>query len=109
MPEKVPRRQQFYGKDLAFIHDAGFGHVARAGAQTLLELLRRSEADRGLVVDLGTGSGIVAEQLSLAGYDVLGIDLSADMLALARRRAPHATFRQQSLVDAEIPPCIAVA
>lgn len=98
-----------YREDLAYIHDAGFGHIARAGAATLLKLLAARDVADGLVVDLGTGSGIAAEQFSAVGYDVLGIDLSAEMLALARRRVPRATFRQQSLFDAEIPTCVAVA
>jgi ubiquinone/menaquinone biosynthesis C-methylase UbiE len=34
----------------------------------------------------------LAAELCRAGYDVLGVDLSAAMLALARRRAPEATF-----------------
>ncbi|HVX16208.1 MAG TPA: class I SAM-dependent methyltransferase [Pirellulales bacterium] len=101
--------REFYGHDLAYIHDAGFGDVARAAAATLLKLLAARRIGRGLIVELGTGSGIVAERLSLAGYDVLASDLSAAMLALAQRRAPRATFRQQSLLDAEIPPCVAVA
>ena len=99
----------YYCEDLAYIHDAGFGGLARAGAATLLKLLADRKVVQGLVVELGTGSGIVAERLSLAGYDVLGIDLSAEMLAIARRRAPRAVFRQQSLLDTEIPPCVAVA
>jgi 2-polyprenyl-3-methyl-5-hydroxy-6-metoxy-1,4-benzoquinol methylase len=76
-----------YREDLAYIHDAGFGHIARAGAATLLKLLAARKITGGLIVDLGTGSGIAAEQFSAAGYGVLGIDLSAEMLAIARRRA----------------------
>jgi SAM-dependent methyltransferase len=46
--------------------------------------------------------------MSDLGYDVLGIDLSPDMLALAKENAPRATFRNESLVDAAIPPSVAV-
>ncbi|MGZ4736432.1 MAG: class I SAM-dependent methyltransferase, partial [Acidimicrobiia bacterium] len=42
------------------------------------------------------------------GYDVLGVDISPDMLALAEVNAPRATFRNESLVDAAIPPSVAV-
>jgi SAM-dependent methyltransferase len=98
-----------YRKDLAYIHDAGFGGFARGAAALLLEDLRRRELDRGLVIDLGCGSGILAEQVSAAGFDVLGIDLSPALIALARQRVPRGTFRVESLLTAELPPCIAVA
>lgn len=108
MPSTAPERGH-YLDDLAYIHDAGFGGIARAAAERLLKLLCEQKIDRGLVVDLGCGSGILAEQVSAAGYDVLGIDISRAMLAIARRRAPRASFRRQSLLDVEIPPCVAVA
>jgi SAM-dependent methyltransferase len=98
-----------YREDLAFIHDAGFGGRARDAAAFLLDALRRQGRDGGLVVDLGCGSGILAERLSAAGYDVLGIDISAAMVALARQRVPNGCFRQGSLRTAELPACIAVA
>lgn len=97
-----------YTDDLAYIHDAGFGHWARHAAAFVLKSLRQSGVERGLVVDLGCGSGILAEQLATAGYEVLGIDQSEAMLALARRRAPGARFLMQSLLAADIPPCRAV-
>lgn len=39
---------------------------------------------------------------------MLGVDLSEDMIALARRRAPEAEFRVGSLFEAGLPPCKAV-
>lgn len=61
-----------YRDDLAFIHDAGYGDLARSAAGVLLAELRRRRFERGLVIDLGCGSGILSEQLSLAGFEVLG-------------------------------------
>jgi SAM-dependent methyltransferase len=97
-----------YREDLAFIHDAGYGHFSRNAAQVVLEALRSAGADSGLVVDLGCGSGILAEQLVAAGYDVLGIDLSPDLIDLARRRVPGGRFRVASLWAAELPACVGV-
>jgi len=94
----------FYPADLARIHDEGYGEFARAGA---CEALRRLPGS-GLVVELGCGTGISTQILSEAGYDVLGIDLSADMLAIAARRVPRAELRQGSLWDAELPRCVGV-
>ena len=98
----------FYGRDLAHVHDAAFGDLARAGAAELLERLRGAGIASGLVVDLGTGSGIAAQALTEAGYAVLGVDVSADLLELARRRAPGATFVEASLHEFQLPACAAV-
>lgn len=94
----------FYPADLARIHDEGFGDFGRSAACELLRRLPRS----GLVVELGCGTGITTELLTQAGYDVLGIDVSPDMLDIARRRAPAARFLRASLWDAELPTCTAV-
>jgi SAM-dependent methyltransferase len=98
-----------YREDLAFIHDAGHGHFARAAAGLLQVELRQRAWEGGLVIDLGCGSGILAGQLSDCGFDVLGIDISEAMIALARQRVPKGVFRVQSLLAADLPPCVAVA
>jgi SAM-dependent methyltransferase len=100
-----------YSADLASIHDAGFGHVASNAAVELLKHLRKSRKRpmAGLVVDVGCGSGILAQAVSAAGYDVLGFDYSEAMLAIARKRAPRAEFRRESFISAAVPGCIAIA
>jgi SAM-dependent methyltransferase len=97
-----------FREDLAYIHDAGFGGYARSAAPALLRALRRAGAERGLVIDLGCGSGILAAEIAAAGYEVLGYDISEAMIALARRRVPQARFCAQSLWAADLPPCVAV-
>ena len=88
-----------YGEDLAAIHAADFTGLAVAAGHELLARLEGSSR----VVDLGCGDGTTARLLSEAGHDVLGIDASPAMIALARERAPGATFRVGSFVDAELP------
>jgi SAM-dependent methyltransferase len=44
-----------------------------------------------------------------AGFHVLGIDLSPALTALARRRVRGGSFRVESLLSAELPPCVAIA
>jgi SAM-dependent methyltransferase len=99
---------EHYAEDLAAIHDAGFGELARAAAGFLRRELEERGIERGLVLDLGCGSGILAAELSSAGYDVLGLDQSEAFLALARARAPRARFELGSLFAFEPPPCCAV-
>lgn len=98
-----------YDTDLAAIHDAGFGQLAAHGAETLIQHLRRRGHQAGRVLDLGCGSGIAAEKLLAAGFDVHGIDISPAMIQLARRRAPKATMQVGSLWDADLPESIGAA
>jgi SAM-dependent methyltransferase len=97
-----------YKDDLAYIHDTGFGDFAKNSAPGLLKILRQSGTESGLVVDLGCGGGIWARELSHAGYNVLGIDISPSMIEIARNRVPEADFRVESLLRAKLPECDAV-
>ena len=59
--------------------------------------LSRSEKSGGeenIVVDLGCGTGKLTQILADRGYDMIGIDLSEDMLSIARsaRSSPAGTF-----------------
>jgi SAM-dependent methyltransferase len=97
-----------YARDLAWIHHAGFSGPGRHAARFLLGRLRRGGRPGGTVVDLGCGTGAAARVLRAGGYDVVGFDGSAAMLALARAHARGARFRRSSLWAARLPPCVAV-
>ena len=56
---------------------------ARAAAGAVLELV---PADCAVLVDVACGTGIVTELLTAPGRTVVGVDMSAGMLALARPR-----------------------
>jgi SAM-dependent methyltransferase len=94
-----------YAEDLAYIHDAGFTDFARRSGEFIVTIL---PAPPARVVDLGCGSGVFAARLVEAGHDVVGVDQSAAMLALARRRAPGAQFRRGAVWEAALPSCDAV-
>jgi SAM-dependent methyltransferase len=98
-----------YGPELARIHHDHFGMVARAAARELLSRLSRAGISSGLVCDLAAGTGILSRAAVEGGFDVLGVDLSDDMLQIARGEAPNASFVRASLWDAELPACVAVA
>lgn len=100
--------EPFYGADQAAIHHEAFGDLAALAAGHLLRALDAAGLHAGTVVDLGCGSGILARIVSEAGFDVRGVDISEDMIALARANAPGATFAQGSLLNAEIPHAVAV-
>jgi len=97
-----------YAEDLAYIQHAGYGEFARRAAPGLLRLLRDAEIREGLVVDLGCGAGVWLRELTRAGYDALGIDVSAALLRIARHTAPEASLRRGSAHTLALPPCDAV-
>lgn len=45
------------------------------------------EQERNLVVELGCGTGSFTMEMAKKGYDIMGIDLSEEMLEIARRKA----------------------
>jgi demethylmenaquinone methyltransferase/2-methoxy-6-polyprenyl-1,4-benzoquinol methylase len=49
-------------------------------------LVSRLPKDRGHVLDVATGTGLVAAELRRTGFHVTGLDQSAEMLARARQR-----------------------
>lgn len=56
----------------------------REWGEYLCGLLKEYQVTNGIVVDLGCGTGKITEQLALAGYDMIGIDNSEEMLSIAR-------------------------
>lgn len=51
----------------------------------------------GRVLDAGCGTGRVAIRLAELGHDVVGVDVDASMLAMAREEAPHLDWRVADL------------
>lgn len=52
----------------------------------LLSLLRENGIEEGLIYDLGCGTGSVTERLYDAGFSVIGVDNSVEMLNIALRK-----------------------
>ncbi|MFG2290863.1 class I SAM-dependent DNA methyltransferase [Streptomyces sp. NPDC048595] len=59
--------------------------------------------DTGPVADLGCGPGWVTAHLDTLGLPVSGIDLSPQMVALARREHPGVRFDVGSMLDLDLP------
>src|SRR5436190_22282849 len=102
-PVRAECRPMYYGADQAAIHHERFGSLARAAPVLVHQRLRAEGLTDGLVVDLGSGSGIFARAMTDAGFDVIGVDISPDMVAIAREYAPAATFSVGSVHDFELP------
>jgi SAM-dependent methyltransferase len=97
-----------YRDDLAYIHHLGFSEFAESAAPGVIGMLRKRGVSNGLVVEAGCGSGILARELTRAGFDVLGFDASPSMIAIARETAPNARFAVATFDAIRFPPCDAV-
>ncbi|WP_173668413.1 class I SAM-dependent methyltransferase, partial [Thermobifida fusca] len=69
----------------AELYDARHLFVAAHGT-ALLDLLNAAPGER--VLDAGCGTGDHVAQLAAAGVDVLGVDISPEMVARAAARFP---------------------
>jgi SAM-dependent methyltransferase len=101
--------EPYYRRDLARVHHLGFGFHADRCAPGILRLLEPVRRARGLVLELGCGSGLLTRHLVAAGHRVVATDASAAMLELARGVASGAEdVRRLALPDDPVPPCDAV-
>ena len=70
------------------------------------ELFRLHGLKPSLMLDLGCGTGSFCLEMSGRGYDMIGIDLSADMLACAKAKAVEQgkdiLFLNQDMTDFEL-------
>lgn len=99
----------YYGPELAAVHHQGFGFHADLCAPGILGLLEPLLARRGLVVELGCGSGLLTRYLVEAGHRVIATDGSPSMLELARAYVPGAeAIERLVLPDDPIPHADAV-
>ena len=72
-----------YGR-FAGVYDVFMDNVNyREWADYIIETLAQDGIRDGLVLELGCGTGTVTEMLADAGYDMIGIDNSEEMLAEA--------------------------
>ncbi|MGW1957970.1 class I SAM-dependent DNA methyltransferase [Streptomyces sp. NPDC001920] len=79
-------------------YDEAFPH--KEGQVASAEWLVRSLPAGSRVLDLGCGTGLpTALQLTQAGLEVVGVDLSSTMVALARENVPAGEFHQADIAD----------
>jgi SAM-dependent methyltransferase len=100
-----------HDRALAAAFDQTAAQFERAPVQTdpdrLARLIRMADfPSGGRILDAGCGPGLVAEAFLQAGYRVVGVDLSAEMIARARKRCARfgecASFEQVSLFDSSL-------
>lgn len=69
-----------------------FGSIT---TRVIEQLLDAADVERQVrVLDVGSGPGYVAAACAVRGADVVGVDVAAEMVSLARRLQPELEFRQ---------------
>jgi SAM-dependent methyltransferase len=79
------------------VYDARFTALEESGHDVHGEAHFVAALGVASVLDAGCGTGRVAIELARRGIDVVGVDLDAAMLAVARRKAPHLTWHEGDL------------
>lgn len=75
-----------YGS-FAMVYDLFMDHVDYDGwSDYLRKLLRRYGVEDGLILELGCGTGSMTERLAEAGFDMIGVDCSGEMLEIAQEK-----------------------
>lgn len=56
-------------------------------ADYIEKILKKNGIDKGLILDLGCGTGSFTINMAKRSYDMIGIDISADMLSCAKSKS----------------------
>jgi ubiquinone/menaquinone biosynthesis C-methylase UbiE len=88
----APRYVQFVGTEIS---PATEGPIDRSLLVAFIEMIKRQTVVR--VADVGCGPGRVAAFMAERGLDVVGVDVSQAMLAVARTAHPHIEFEEGQL------------
>lgn len=99
----------YYRSDLALVHHRGFAAHPTATAPGVLGLIAPVLKNRGLVLEVGCGSGLLTRRLIEAGHRVVATDASPAMLDLAREQlGPGVDLRRVTLPDDPLPQADAI-
>jgi trans-aconitate methyltransferase len=80
----------------ADLYDDKHGFVSKYG-EDLVEVLSPQKGER--ILDLGCGTGYLADLITRSGSTVIGIDSSLDMITKAKAEYPRLEFKVQSATD----------
>ena len=96
--------RQTVGEGYAAAYAERFRRLAESGADVHGEatLAAALVAPPARVLDAGCGTGRVAVRLHELGYDVVGVDVDASMVAEARAAAPHLDWRVADLATLDL-------
>ncbi|OQY47464.1 MAG: hypothetical protein B6242_04915 [Anaerolineaceae bacterium 4572_78] len=65
----------------------------------IFSLIKQAQCHQPPILDLGCGTGLFLEIISLKQKEYVGVDISGGMLQIARRKFPHNTFFQADMTN----------
>ena len=71
----------------------GWNYFPEAVGEQLLQWMAEQRLSLRSALDLGCGTGVLCEKLREGGMEVMGMDLSENMIAIARARQPESRGR----------------
>lgn len=71
-------------------------------AEIIGSKIKKHNIENKIVLDLACGTGTLTKELSRKGYELIGADLSYDMLERAKEKNPDVLFLNQSMDDFEL-------
>ena len=75
-------------QDFAYVYDTFMDQTPyEVWTNRILASLHEFHMNEGILLDLGCGTGNLTSRLAAKGYEMIGVDLSYDMLNVARERA----------------------
>lgn len=94
-------------QSFAAVYDMFMDNVDYDGwSRRIISLLKKEGIAGGLVLDLGCGTGSMTMRLARAGYDMIGVDLSEEMLQIAQEKKEGEDFDilylQQDMCEFEL-------
>jgi SAM-dependent methyltransferase len=101
--------------DVAAVYDETLpGHVIEHYIEKRARFVTEASPPPGRVLDVGCGTGVLADRLAGSGYEVVGLDPSEGMLDVMRERAPqveavHGSGTEMPFEDGEFDLSLSVA
>jgi len=94
-------------KDFAFYYDLLMKDVDYSQwADYIVEIFKRRKISPELIADLGCGTGSFCIEMAKRGYDMIGIDMSDEMLSCAKQKAVEngldILFLNQDMISFEL-------
>jgi ubiquinone/menaquinone biosynthesis C-methylase UbiE len=91
---------------LSKVYDLGWGDFSKQYVSLINNLLKERNLNRAKILDLACGTGILAIELARNGHIVHGIDISPQMIRLAKSKTPSSlpvTFQIGDMTDFTVP------
>ncbi len=93
--------------DFAYLYDKLMYDVDYSKwADFIEEILKKNRLNPGLLLDLGCGTGSLTIEMSKRGYDMIGLDISEDMLSCAKEKSVgeglNILYLNQSMTEFEL-------